>query len=331
MKHTVDASDTIKLSVVIPVYNEEESLPHLLVRLNDILPQMAETYELIFVDDGSTDASLKLLADFGAQDPNIVLVEQRANFGKSAALSTGFSVARGEVIFTMDADLQDEPSEMPVLLAKLNDGYDLVTGMRINRSSNDPAGKTIPSRIANKVTRILSGIPLSDMNSGFKCYRRELTKSLRLHSDLHRYIPVLAHYQGYKVTEIPVSHNARRYGKSKYGPSRFLRSLFDLLTVLFLSRFRYRPLHLFGSVGVFAAGLGMLISFYLGLVWLFTTDPIGDRPLLLLAVLLIIIGIQFISIGLVADLVVSIDRNREDPQSTVRRIYRSGNRSQDSL
>ncbi|MCC6612477.1 MAG: glycosyltransferase family 2 protein [Anaerolineae bacterium] len=313
---------SVFLSVVIPVYNEEQSLQLLFERLTESLAPLGLAYEIVFVDDGSSDSSLQILRQLVAEHATVVLLEQRRNFGKSAALNAGFSLARGDAIITMDADLQDDPEGIRTLLERLGEGYDLVTGWRVNRWKNDPLTKTIPSRIANSTTRIMSGIPLHDMNSGFKCYRAEVVRNIHLHSDLHRYIPVLAHYRGFKVTEVPIEHFPRQYGQSKYGAGRFLRSMFDLITVLFLSRFRYRPLHLFGLAGAISAGVGLIISFYLSLVWLFTDDPIGDRPLLLLGVLLIIVGVQFVSIGLIADLVVSIERHYEDPQSTVRKIYR---------
>lgn len=310
------------ISVIIPVYNEEESLPHLIEQLRQSLDGLGRTYEIVFIDDGSTDQSLTIMHGFVEQYPQVVVVEQISNFGKSMALTAGFAVARGDVIFTMDADLQDDPGEMHLLLAKLDEGYDLVTGLRSNRGSNDPLGKTFPSKVANRMTRVLSGVPLKDMNSGFKCYRRVVIKTIKLHSDLHRYIPVLAYYRGFKVTEVPIQHHARQYGYSKYGAGRFVRSLFDLMTVLFLSRYRYRPLHIFGLAGAFFSFFGFAISFYLSLVWLFTDNPIGNRPLLMLGVLFIITGVQLISVGLVADLIVSIDRNREDPKSTIRQIYK---------
>lgn len=315
-------SATPAISVIIPVYNEEESLPHLIERLRQSLDGLGRTYEIIFIDDGSDDQSLQIMHGFVEDHPQVVVVEQISNFGKSMALMAGFSVARGDVIFTMDADLQDDPNEMHLLLEKLDEGYDLVTGLRSNRGSNDPLGKTFPSKVANKMTRVLSGVPLKDMNSGFKCYRRTVIKTIKLHSDLHRYIPVLAYYRGFKVTEVPVEHHARQYGYSKYGAGRFARSLFDLITVLFLSRYRYRPLHIFGLAGAFFSFFGFAISFYLSLVWLFTDSPIGNRPLLMLGVLFIITGIQLISVGLVADLIVSIERNREDPGSTIRQIHK---------
>lgn len=315
---------TTELSVIIPVYNEEESLPHLLDRLNPVLKALNKAYEIVFVDDGSTDQSLNILREVVKHDPAITLVEQRSNFGKSAALTTGFNVAQGDVVITLDADLQDDPDEIPTLLNKLNEGYDLVTGLRANRRQNDPLGKTFPSKVANWLTRVVTGVPLKDMNSGFKCYRREVTTTVKLHSDHHRYIPVLAYYHGFKITEVPINHHPRQYGYSKYGAGRFIRSLFDLLTVLFLSRFRYRPLHLFGTVGIAAAGLGFMISLYLTYLWMFEKQPLRDRPLLLLGILLIIIGVQFISMGLLADLIVSINRTTEDPQSTVKIIRRHG-------
>jgi glycosyltransferase involved in cell wall biosynthesis len=312
---------SVDISIITPVYNEAESLPHLYSRLTSVLKTMQRSYEIIFVDDGSKDSSRNVVKSFIELDPHVILVEQRTNFGKSVALNTGFSIAQGEFVITMDADLQDQPEEIMKLLDKMQEGFDLVTGLRVNRWENDPFSKTIPSRVANTLTRVVTGVPLFDMNSGFKCYRRELISRIRLHSDLHRYIPVLAHYQGFRITEVPVIQDRRKYGRSKYGPSRFIRSLFDLLTVMFLSRFRYRPLHLFGSVGVAIGAIGFFILLYLATLWVFTPEPIGDRPLLMLGVLLVVVGIQVTSIGLIADLVVSIDRLKEDPQTTVRNIY----------
>lgn len=313
------------LSVVIPVYDEFESIPHLYARLSPVLASITDSHEIIFVDDGSSDASVEAINELVGRHPEVVLVRHRSNFGKSVAMNTGFSVARGQVIFTMDADLQDEPTEIPKLLRRIEEGNDLVVGLRSNRSTNDPLGKVIPSRVANYLTRVVSGIPLRDMNSGLKGYRRELASRLRLHGGLHRYVPVLAHYKGYKICEEPVSHNPRQYGRSKYGPSRFLSSLFDLLTVFFLSRFRYRPLHLFGTVGGVATVLGMLIFVYLTGIWLFTEEAIGKRPLLSLGIVLVIVGVQFASLGLITELMVSMEREREDPQSPVLVINRHSN------
>lgn len=314
---------TVDLSIVIPVYNEEESLDELISQLTEVLNATRRTYELVFVDDGSRDRSLDILKNYADQRPDIVIVQQRNNFGKSAALMAGFHVAGGAVVITMDADLQDEPQEIPTLLAKLDEGYDVVTGQRENRWGNDPLSKTLPSRLANRITRVVSGVPLSDMNSGFKCYRADVTRNIHLHSDHHRYIPVLAYYEGFRVTETPVKHHPRKYGSSKYGAGRYLRSLLDLMTVMFLSRYSTRPLHLFGSIGLILLALGTMFGVYLSGIWLFTDQAIGDRPLLLLAVLLIVVGIQFLLFGLIADLVLSINRTQEDPLGKVRHIYRS--------
>lgn len=312
----------MRLSVVIPVFNEFESIPHLYARLSPVLAAITDSHEIVFVDDGSSDSSVQVISDLVDRHPEVVLVRHRSNFGKSVAMNTGFNVARGEVIFTMDADLQDEPTEIPKLLSRIEEGNDLVVGLRSNRSTNDPLSKIIPSRVANYLTRVVSGLPLRDMNSGLKAYRRELASKLRLHGGLHRYVPVLAHYKGYKICEESVSHNPRQYGHSKYGPSRFLSSLFDLLTVFFLSRFRYRPLHLFGTVGGVASVLGLLIFLYLGGVWVFTDDPIGKRPLLTFGVVLVVVGVQFASLGLITELMVSMEREREDPHSPVLGISR---------
>ncbi len=310
----------LDLSIIIPVYNEVESLPSLMDALRTVLEETAKRYELIFVDDGSIDGSSEILADFVAAYPEVVVVTQRRNFGKSAALNIGFHIARGAIIITMDADLQDRPEEIPTLIAKIDEGYDLVIGWRVNRLSNDPLSKTLPSRLANFVTTTVSGVALKDMNSGLKAYRSEVVKNLYLHSDLHRYIPVLAHYEGFKIVEVPINHQQRLYGQSKYGAGRYLRSLLDLMTVIFLSRYRLRPLHLFGSIGLLMSSIGLLILIYMTVLWSLGNRPIGTRPLLQLGVLLLMIGIQSIFTGLIADLLVNTQQQADDPLRTARSV-----------
>lgn len=311
---------TPELSVIIPVYNEQESLPILYEKLVGVLDEIGKSWEIVFVDDGSTDGSAETLAQLQQQDNRITIVTQRRNFGKSLGLGAGFQVSRGEIVVTMDADLQDEPTEIPTLLAKLNEGYDVVTGWKKTRQ--DPLSKRIPSRIANRTTAVMTGLNLNDMNSGFKVYRRDCIERITLYGDLHRYIPVLANYAGFKVTEVPVVHHKRQFGKSKYGAGRLIRGGLDLLTVLFLNQYGRRPLHLFGASGAVLLLLGFVINLSLTIEWLTGARNLSDRPLLTLGVLLMLMGIQLLTMGLVAELLVSYIQRNENPLNTVSRISR---------
>ncbi len=299
------SSDKTSLSLVIPVFNEEEALPHLYSALNAILGHDKKC-EMLFIDDGSHDSSLEVLQRLEEQDPRVRVVAFRRNFGKAAALDCGFKEARGKVIITMDADLQDDPKEIPNFLSKLKEGYDLVSGWKYHR--HDPLSKTLPSRLFNRVTAALSGIDLHDFNCGFKAYRREVVRELELYGELHRYIPVLAYWRGFKVAEIKVKHNPRLYGISKYGWERFARGFFDLLTVTLLTRYVRRPLHFFGSIGAGLFSLGLVINIYMSVLWITGHRPIGTRPLLLLGILLLMVGIQFISTGLLGELLTNSNR-----------------------
>lgn len=311
---------SLDLSVVIPVYNEHASLSLLHEKLLSVLEPMSLRWQIIYVDDGSTDGSTDILKQLQADDSRVIVIVQRRNFGKSDALMAGFALADGERIITMDSDLQDDPDEIPRMLACLDEGFDLVSGWK--RDRKDPLSKRIPSKIANAITSRSTGLYLKDMNSGFKAYRRECAKHLTIYGDLHRYIPVIAHLAGYNVTEIPVTHHERRYGSSKYGVERLLRGGFDFLTILFLGRYGHRPLHLFGVLGGILLGLGLAINLLLTVEWFQGVRPIGDRPLLLLGILLILVGIQFLTMGLVAELVVSLKQDNQNPLSNIRAIYR---------
>jgi glycosyltransferase involved in cell wall biosynthesis len=297
------------VSVIVPLFNEEESLLPLHTQLTEVLSGLGKNYELIFVDDGSRDKSAEILKELCARDAHVRLISFRRNYGKSAALATGFRAARGDFAITMDADLQDNPAEIPALLAKLEEGFDLVSGWKKKR--HDPLSKTVPSKFFNAVTSRLSGIRLHDFNCGLKAYRRDVIKELPVYGELHRFLPVLAFKLGYRITEIPVQHRARKYGKTKFGANRFLNGFYDLITVLFISEYNRAPLHLFGTMGLISAFLGFVINLYLTIGWL-RGVWIGNRPLLFLGVLLMVIGVQFFSIGLVAEKMVNMtehDRN----------------------
>ena len=314
-------SSVPEISVIIPVYNENESLPILYERLVKVLTSIGMRWEIVFVDDGSTDGTSQTLKKLQEQDAQVVVVAQRRNFGKSQALTAGFEVARGDILITMDGDLQDEPSEIPILLAKLNEGYDVVTGWKKERQ--DPLSKRIPSRIANRTTALMTGLNLNDMNSGFKIYRHDCIQRITLYGDLHRYVPVLAHYAGFKVTEVPVVHHKRQFGKSKYGVGRLMRGGLDLITVLFLNQYSRRPLHLFGGAGAILLFIGFLINLSLTIQWFGGAHNLSDRPLLTLGVLLMLMGIQLLTMGLLAELLVSYIQRNEHPLNTVAHIYRT--------
>ncbi|MCX2727439.1 glycosyltransferase family 2 protein [Thermomicrobium sp. 4228-Ro] len=296
---TTRALGPVDLSVVVPVYDEAASLPELYRELCEALQPLQLRSELIFVDDGSTDGSTAILQELFTGDPRVQVIEFRRNFGKSAALAAGFRAARGRWIVTLDADLQDDPHEIPRLLEALEQA-DLVSGWKTPR--RDPWTKRFPSWVFNWLVRLLTGVHLHDVNCGLKAYRAEVVREIPLYGELHRFIPILAHARGFRVVELPVAHRPRRYGRSKYGPTRFARGLFDLLTVLFLIQYSPRPLHLFGWFGLAALGIGTTINAYLSVQW-FLGHPIGHRPLLTLGVLLMTIGAQFFLTGLLAELI----------------------------
>jgi len=287
------------VSVVIPLFNEERSLEELCRRLTAILERAAAAHELIFVDDGSTDGSLDVMRRLRAADRRVKIISFVRNYGKSSALAEGFKVAGGDVVVTIDADLQDNPDEIPGLIARLEEGYDLVSGWKQDRK--DPITKTWPSKLFNAVTSLASGIRLHDFNCGLKAYRADVVKRIRLYGELHRFIPVLAGWEGFRIGEMRVSHSERRYGRSKYGAKRFLNGMFDLMTVMFITRRAATPLHLFGRVAlVLFAGGGLISSYFLAL-WI-AGHGLHVRPLMVLGLIMIVISIQIGSIGLLAEL-----------------------------
>jgi glycosyltransferase involved in cell wall biosynthesis len=288
------------ISIVVPMFNEAGNLSALYQRLSAILEVIDQSSEILLVDDGSTDETWSTVATLAAGDDRIRAIRHRRNFGKAQALASGFSIARGAIVVTMDGDLQDDPAELPRFLDMLAGGYDLVSGWKQRRQ--DPLGKTLPSRLFNLVVRRVSGVPLHDFNCGYKAYRREVTSSLRLYGELHRFTPVLAHAEGFRVGELAVRHLPRTWGRSKYGWSRLIKGFLDLLTVTFLTQYRQRPMHLFGLPGLLALAVGIIIGLYLSLEKLVGGETIGGRPLLLLSVLLTVIGVQFFGLGLLGEL-----------------------------
>jgi glycosyltransferase involved in cell wall biosynthesis len=295
------------LSIVIPLLDEEESLGELYASIVESVGPLRKPFEIIFIDDGSTDRSFAVLEELHSKDSRVKVVRFRRNFGKSAALSVGFHEARGDFVVTMDADLQDDPAEIPAMLEMLAEGYDLVSGWKQKRQ--DPLSKTIPSRLANSVTAMMTGIPIHDMNCGLKAYRREVVQGVSVYGELHRYIPALAHWAGFKVGEKVVHHHPRKYGRTKFGIGRFSRGFLDLLTVLFTTRYIRRPLHLFGVWGIISFIIGVAIDGLLSVEWFLGRTSLSNRPLFLLGFLFIIIGVQFVSFGLLGEM---INRQQRD-------------------
>jgi dolichol-phosphate mannosyltransferase len=295
------------ISVVVPIHDEERSVGLLYEELQAALEPLDEPWEAVFVDDGSMDGSFGALTRLHAATANVRVVRLRRNFGKSAALAAGFAVADGDTVVTIDGDLQDDPAEIPRLLAKLDEGFDLVSGWKTKR--RDPWRRRLLSRIFNAVTSRVSGLRLHDMNCGLKAYRAEVVRGLRIYGELHRFLPVLAHYRGYRVAELPVNHRPRAHGRTHYGMERYVRGFLDLLTVSFMGRYRHRPLHLFGGLGLLLGALGTTILVYLTVLKA-TGEAIGHRPLLTLGVLLVVVGLQFFSLGLISELITSHHEER---------------------
>ncbi|OGP58073.1 MAG: glycosyl transferase family 2 [Deltaproteobacteria bacterium RBG_13_61_14] len=300
-----------KISVIVPVKDEARSLAELHQRVVEALERIGQPFEIILVDDGSADDSFQEMQALFEKDPRVRVVKLLRNFGKSAALAAGFDRAEGEVVVTLDADLQDDPKEIPQFLAKLEEGYHLVSGWKKHR--RDPFSRRALSRLFNFATARLSGVEIHDFNCGFKAYRREALSRLRLYGELHRYIPALLGAQGFRVTEIEVLHHPRRFGQSKYGLGRIPRGLFDLLTVLFLTQYARRPLHLFGGVGLLSFLLGSACLGYMTVLWFLGHRPIGTRPLFLGGIMLLLLGAQILSLGLIGELVTHLAHRGEAP------------------
>ncbi len=292
-----------EISIVIPVFNEEKNIPELYSELKVVLENLDKSYEIIFIDDGSSDKSSNIIQKIHEKDKHVKLIQFQRNFGKSAALSTGFKHAGGDLIFTMDGDLQDDPNEIPKFLKEIDKGYDLIVGWKVRR--RDPLTKRLPSKIFNRLTSLLTGVSIHDFNCCYKVYRKEVAKNIDVYGELHRYIPALAYWRGYSVSEIKVNHRPRRHGKSKYGPMRLVKGFLDLITVKFLMSYAKKPLHFFGIIGLLLTFIGIFIGFYILYVKYILSQPIGDRPLLFASILLIILGIQFFSTGLLGEMITS--------------------------
>ena len=311
------------LSLVIPVYNEEGNLRALHDRLTTSLKSINLPYEILFIDDGSKDGTWQLIKQLGQEDAHIHAIRQRRNFGKARALSVGFAAASGSAIVTMDGDLQDDPDEMPKFIDTLNSGYDLASGWKQRRQ--DPLGKTAPSKVFNWTVRHVTGVQLHDFNCGFKAYRSDAAKSIRLYGELHRFTPVLANAEGFRIAEIPVVHHPRTWGSSKYGWSRLTKGFLDLFTVYFLTEYRQRPMHFLGIPGLASAFLGVLIGLWLTFDKLILGNPIGTRPLLMLSVLLVVLGAQFFGIGLIGEFLANrSNAPTNDPTASAREEFGFG-------
>ena len=302
---------TPDLSIVVPVYDEAESLPELVRQIRSACEGAGYAFEVWLVDDGSRDGSWDVIEGLHEDDPRFAGLRLRRNYGKSAALARGFEHARGRYVVTLDADLQDDPAEIPAMVGMLREGADLVSGWKQTR--NDPLSKTVPSRFFNFVTRSLSGIPLHDFNCGLKAYRGEVVKHVRLYGELHRYIPLLAKWEGYdRIAEKPVNHRPRVHGRTKFGLERFIRGFLDLLTVAFLTRFAARPMHFFGTMGTLSFIGGFVVSLWLSIDKVVFGQPLSDRPLLLLGAILLLLGAQLFLTGLLGEMIIRPRMERTD-------------------
>ena len=313
-----NAGASLEISVLVPVLNEADSVQELATRVAAVLDAEKRSFEMVFVDDGSSDGTPDCIKQAIEVDPRVKLVRLRRNFGKAAALCAGFDVCSGSIVITMDGDLQDQPEEIPRFLEMMEEGdLDLVSGWKENRQ--DPLNKRYPSRLFNWVTRKMAQIDLHDFNCGFKAYRREVLEQISLYGELHRYIPVLASRKGFTIGEVAVVHNARQHGKSKYGWDRYYKGLLDLITVLFITKYTRRPLHLFGVIGLSSLAGGLAINSYLMIRW-FMGEPLSFRPLLLLGVLLMLLGIQVLTTGLIGEMITFKSFRRTDTYSVKERV-----------
>ena len=308
-------NSNVSISIVVPIYNEEESLPFLVNQLLDVLKPMEETFELVLINDGSSDKSAEVIREISLGVPELVGVLLRKNYGQTAAMAAGFDISCGEIVVTLDGDLQNDPADIPLLVNKIRDGYDLVSGWRYRRQ-DAAISRKLPSRIANRLIGKVTGVRLNDYGCSLKAYRKEVLTDMRLYGELHRFLPVLANIEGARITEVKVNHRARQFGSSKYGIDRTFRVLMDLMTVWFMNRFLTRPMYVFGFGGILAIIGSLITSFYLLMLKVFGED-IGNRPLLIFALLLAVAGVQLFSFGLLGELQI-----RTYHESQNRPIYR---------
>lgn len=321
---TVSTTDsnlqTLAISIIIPIFNEAQNVPIIYHRIIDVMADAnrsyQNSYEILFIDDGSTDNSFEICSEISNDDPRIRAVQFRRNFGKTAALQAGFSLSRGAYVVTIDGDMQEDPSEMFQLLDLLDQGFDMISGWRKIR--HDPLSKTLPSKIFNWVVSKLTRIPLHDFNCGFKAYRSEVIKEIKLYGELHRFIPVLAFQRGFRISEVIVNHQKRKFGNSKFGLKRLFKGYLDFIQILFLANFLQFPLRLFGAIGTILVFLGILILFYLTILWFEGVRPIGDRPLMTLGVLLTLMGVQLFSTGLIGE-ILRKDNFKADEEYAIRK------------
>jgi len=314
---TVVAAPICDISIVIPLYNEAESLPELVSQIYDAIQKSdlenffghPPTLEILFVNDGSNDGSDAVIKGLLSRQPDIKLISFRRNYGKSAALDAGFAAASGKYVITMDADLQDSPYEIEPLIRKLEEGYDLVSGWKKKRY--DPISKTLPSKLFNAVTSAMSGVALHDFNCGLKAYRHDVVKTVQVYGEMHRYIPVLAKWNGFRIGELVVQHRPRKYGVTKFGISRFFNGFLDLLTIMFITKYLKRPMHFFGLLGILSFLSGFLLAGYLSFEKVINDQALSNRPALFLAVMLIILGVQLFGIGLLGEMVTKTGYNAE--------------------
>ncbi len=316
-------NSNVSLSIVVPVYNEEESLPFLVNQLLDVLKPMEETFELVLVNDGSSDNSAEVIKNLSLEIPELVVVLLRKNYGQTAAMAAGFDISCGDIVVTLDGDLQNDPADIPLLVNKIHDGFDLVSGWRYRRQ-DAAISRKLPSRIANRLIGKVTGVRLNDYGCSLKAYRKEVLTDMRLYGELHRFLPVLANIEGARITEIKVNHRSRQFGSSKYGIDRTFRVLMDLLTVWFMNRFLTRPMYVFGFGGILAIIGSFITSFYLLIIKLLGND-IGDRPLLLFALLLAVTGVQLFGFGLLGELQIrTYHESQGRPIYRIRNTFRGG-------
>jgi len=311
-----NSKEKIDLSIVIPIYNERESVDRLYKELDKSLLKLGIDYEVIFIDDGSVDGTYNKLLEIHKKNSSYKIIRFRRNFGQTAAISAGFNYSKGDAIITLDADLQNDPQDIPVMLNKLNEGYDIVSGWRKNRKDK-AITRRFPSVIANKIISKLTGVYLHDYGCTLKAYKREVVKNIELYGEMHRYIPAVASWMGVKVAEIPVTHHSRKFGKSKYGISRTIRVILDIITIKFLLSYSQRPIQIFGLVGLFSGTVGFIITAYLIIMRIFFNQGLADRPLFILSIFMIFIGIQLITMGLLAEITMRIYHEAQEKPTYV--------------